>query len=138
MVPTPGGALADVVEKLSDPLRVIVARLAKGPTPNGDTSVVFADLVECDFPGYVPQPLVVDLDNALDEDGVGWLSPQTVTFLTGTLVAAQVATHLYVTESYNGDAAKLLMAVPFINPLIIRESDAEISFEVNVGGITNA
>jgi len=136
MEPTPGGVLEDVVEMMSDPARAIVAHLAKLPMFAGNTSVALVDLVECDFLGYAPVPLILDLDNAVEEDGFCWLSPQTVEFEVGAIVEPQLVTAIYITDAYTGVAPTLLTVIPFHQPVVVREPNSTLPFEVNLGGLT--
>lgn len=136
MEPTPGGPLAEIYEGLSDPDFVMVARLAKGPIGQPDATVLLADLVEADFPGYAPVTLMADLEEAWEEEGYGELSPQIVQFTSGTLLAPQAITHLYVTKTYAGEDASLVMAIPFTEPFYIRESDGVFEFDIGIAGVT--
>jgi hypothetical protein len=135
MEPTPGGQLADIYEGMTDPLLSMVARLAKGPIGQPNQTIVLADLVEADFPGYAAVPLVADLENAFETDGYGELSPQRVIFNVGTLVTPQQLTHIYVTKTYDGGGLSLVMAVPFTTPILLQESDVTLDFDVGVAGV---
>lgn len=135
MEPTPGGQLEAIYNEMADPALVMVARLAKGPLGESEESVDLTTLVEADFPGYAPVVLTPDLTDAWEEDGYGELSPQIVVFNVGTLVTAQLITHLYVTKTYNGAALSLVMAVPFAQPILVNQSDTTVEFDVGIAGL---
>lgn len=135
MVPTPGLELAEIDAMMADPLFQIVARLAKGPADSQDNAIALADLVECDFPGYAPIPLTLNLDEAVDEIGLGALSPQRIEWIAGTIVTAQYITHIYYTKTYNGAGVSLVSAIAFDNPIPVVVTSQQIAFEATVLGL---
>lgn len=134
MLPTPGGQLEAVSTALADPLFVIVARLAKGPTANQDDPIVLADLIEADFPGYAPVTLTADLSDPVDLDGFGEMTPQQIDFTVGAIVTSQRITHIYYTKTYNGAGTSLVSAVAFDVPIIVDRPGQELNFLAAVGG----
>lgn len=135
MLPIPGGPLDHVYQAVIDPAFVMVARLAKGPIDQPDRTVVLADLIEADFPGYAPVTLTADLDEAWEGDGYGELSPQVASFSVEALVTPQRLTHWYVTKTWNGADTSLVVCVPFTEPFHVREPDSVIEFDVNIAGV---
>lgn len=135
LVPTPGGVLEEVYQKMTDPNFVMVARLAKGPRDQSDQTVDLATLVEADFPGYLPITLTPDLEDAFDDVHYGELSPFRLSFVAGAIVTPQLITHVYVTKTYEGAGLSLVQAVPFVNPLIVDTEGQEIEFDLTVGAV---
>ena len=135
MEPTPGGPLEAILEGMLDEDFVMVARLAKGPIGQPDATVLLADLVEADFPGYAPVTLTADLDEAWEMEGYGELSPQVASFEVGALVTPQRLSHLYVTKTYEGLNPSLALVIPFTEPLVIREPNATIEFDIGIAGV---
>lgn len=135
MEPTPGGPLAQVLETMLLPDFVMVARLAKGPIGQPADTVLLADLVEADFPGYAPVTLTADTEEAWEQEGYGELSPQSAQFMTGTIVAPQALSHLYVTKTWAGAGLSLAMCIAFTEPFTVRESNASIEFDICIAGV---
>lgn len=134
MVPTPGSCLERVATAVADPLRTIVAHLAKGPTDYSGEAVLLADLVEADFPGYAPIEVRPDLVNAVEGDTYGFMSPVVLHFEAGNIVTPQAITHIYYTMSVDGVNGGLLSVVPFDNPQVLRAPGDSLEFECNIGG----
>lgn len=91
-------------ELLSDPLRKIVAHLAKNAIPGDLPSLDLSTLQECDFPAYAPQ---VNLQWAIDPDSADDTASarsQALEFVAGNIVVPQLATLVYLTINFaNGD-----------------------------------
>ena len=135
MEPTPGGQLEALVLRLADPTVQIVARLAKAPIGVPEAQVVLADLVEADFPGYAAVPLVANLDDAIDEETYGELSPQVVGFDVGAIVTPQRLSHLYVTAKKGDGPVSLLTVISFTNPVNVWLAGQRLEFEIGLAAI---
>lgn len=90
-----------------DPLRVIVAHLAKNTIDPAYPDLALADLVECDFPGYAAVQIDTwhpEMDN---EDDLACCKSDLISFQTGNVLVPQRATIFYVTKVYDGGAPEL-------------------------------
>lgn len=102
----------DLAAWINDPLRTIVAHLAKNDMGDAVNDLNLTNLVECTFPGYAPfelDNLVMDPDSTLDgahatSDAAQWIS--------GAVVSAETPTIVYYTEVYNGATPHLLSWFP--------------------------
>lgn len=135
MTPTPGSPLDDLATQVADPLLQIVARLAKAPIGQQGAPLSLATLVECDFPGYAPVPIVTNLELAYDAPDYGEMTPVVAHFETGAIVTPQRITHIYYTKTYNGANAGFLSGVAFNTPLIADTPGQGFDFEVRLGAI---
>lgn len=135
MPPTPGGVCDRLNTMLSDPLFSIVARLAKAPSAANVDGVLLSELVECDFPGYAAVPLTPKIDDPVDEAHYGEIDSQRITFTVGAITVPQVITHLYVTKTYNGTGATLVMAVAFPEPIIVSRATQVLEWDINLAAI---
>lgn len=132
MVPTPGDALDQLNLMVTDPLFLIVARLAKGPTGIDNDTFILSDMVEADFPGYAPIPLTANLSQAFEKAGYGELSPQALEWIVGAIVTPQTITHVYYTKTYNGGGQSLVAAVAFDNPISLTIPGQAVQFTATI------
>ena len=91
---------------LNDPLRKIVAHLAKNAIPGDLPYFDLSTLQECDFPGYAP---LTELQWQIDQDSTDDTASarsQALEFVAGAIVVPQIATLVYLTMNFaNGDVA---------------------------------
>lgn len=108
----PVNAATDLAAWINDPLRRIVAHLAKNDMQTFAGTFELSNLVECEFAGYAPyelEGLVMDEESSEDAahataDAAEWIS--------GNVIMPETPTIVYYTEIYNGGAPLLLSWFP--------------------------
>lgn len=108
-------ASVELMAFLTNPLRKIVARLAKNSIPDDLPALDISTIVECDFPGYAP---ITGLEWAVDPDAqsdIAQARTQALEFEAGAIVVPQIATLVYVTHQFNEGATELLRYFPIPN-----------------------
>jgi len=92
---------------VADPLRTIVAHLAKNSLTAGQDEFALSALQECDFPGYAPIPLTTWHLDPSSDDAVARMVADQCQWVAGAIVTPQTATLVYITMAYNGGAPVL-------------------------------
>ncbi len=118
---------ADLLDWVSDPLRAIVAHLAKNDMTDAAGQLDLSNLVECDFAGYAPQPITNIRMDAESTDEVAHAIADAVEFVAGPGVIAQRPTIVYFTEVYDGGTPGLLKWVPLDNVATINRPGQKIT-----------
>jgi len=108
----PINVAADLASFIGDPLRQIVAHLAKNDQTDAMGMLDATNLVECDFEGYAPQPIANITLDPLSNDEVAHAVADAVEWVSGNVTTPQLPAFVYYTETYDGGAPQLLKWVP--------------------------
>lgn len=107
-MPELSGETAALVEHVSNPAVSIVMHLAKNAFAADLESVLLADFVECDFPGYAPIRLTEFIAEDTDNAALGEVVSEYAEFVAGDLVDPQQISAVYVTQQVGDNPAQLL------------------------------
>lgn len=119
------GQAAQIDALLTNPSIAILAHLAKNPIPLDVEGQTIDDMVECDFPGYAPQPIEEATEVFINETNYAEVICGIVTFTAGAIVAPQSAYALYVTIQNGAGPVKLWAVENFPSPVVF-ENEGQI------------
>lgn len=103
---------ADLADFINDPLRQIVAHLAKNDQADALGMLDQTNLVECNYEGYAPQPVLNIVMDDASTDEVAHATADAVEWISGNVTVPQTPAFVYFTEIYNGGAPQFLKWVP--------------------------
>lgn len=96
--------LQDLMSELWDDTRTVRIRASKSPINQLVDTLIPADIIECDFPGYAPIENPTWTPELIDDESYAEAYSQDLTFEAGAIETPQSITALYMTVQPDGGA----------------------------------
>lgn len=122
-------ASEELLALLNDPTKQIVAHLGQNSILDDLPTLLLADIVECNFPGYAP---ISDLEWLADPESVedcARADTQTLEFVAGNIVTPQLATFVYLTQQEGSDPPKLMRYWPIPEGFLFNSAGDKYAFK---------